>query len=390
MEGDTYMHLYSIMKHKISRILTLTFTADVFIIMFLGIFLIRKTEGGLASVAAVLIIFFIAAPFIATFFIIKWVNEKIHWYEAMLDAIPFPISVTDNNMRWTFINRPVENLLKTTRNKAEGKACSNWGATICNTENCGIQCLRRNKRVTSFKQWENEFRVYVEHLQDRSNKTIGHIEIVQDVTELVDAQHTQGKMIDEIRGTSGAISSASSEVTEKTRENAKLANEAASLTDKVKSAAEKGFEQMNQMTQAVKDINEASLSISDVMKTINSIASQTNILALNASVEAVRAGEHGKSFAVVAEEVRNLAAMCAKSADETSILVENCIEKAEFGAKIAGRTAETLTNIISGVNKSDELIKEIAESSEEQSREVINIHDNIERLERILSSTLSS
>lgn len=384
------MHLYSIMKHKISRILTLTCTADVFIIMFLGIFLLRKNEGGLFTPASVLIIFFIAAPFIATFFIIKWVNEKIHWYESILDAIPFPISVTDNNMEWTFINRPVEDLLKTTRAKMEGKACSNWGANICNTENCGIQCLRKNKRVTSFRQFGSEFRVYINNLSNRSNKKIGHIEIVQDVTELIEAQNAQGRMIEDIRNTSGAIASASSEVTEKTRETAKMANEAASLTETVKSAAEKGFEQMNQMTQAVKDINEASISISDVIKTINSIASQTNILALNASVEAARAGENGKSFAVVAEEVRNLASMCAKSADETSILVENCIEKADFGAKIAGKTAESLTEIISGVKKSDELIKEIAESSEEQSREVVNIHDNIGKLERILSATLIS
>lgn len=382
------MHLAFIFKHKISRVLTLTCTADVFIIIFLGVFLLRKTESGLASPISILIIFFTSAPFIATFFIIKWVNEQIHWYEEMLDSIPFPISVTDNNMNWTFINRPVENLFNATRNEMRGKACSNWGANICNTENCGIKCFMRNKLVTNFNQSGNEFRVYVNQLFGRNNKKIGHIEIVQDITELVEAQYIQNNMIDELRKTSGDISSASSDVTEKTHENVKIANEAATLTEKVRFVAEKGFEQMNQMTQAVKDINEASLSIRDVMRTINDIASQTNILALNASVESARAGEHGKSFAVVTEEVRNLASMCTKSADETSVLVENCIKKANFGAKIADKTAESLRDIISGIKKSDELMKGIAESSVEQSRGIESIHDSIEKMEQILSTTL--
>ncbi len=61
-------------------------------------------------------------------------NEKIHWYESMLDSIPFPISVTDNNMKWTFVNEPALTILRISWNKPDvqrkdliGQQCSTWG-----------------------------------------------------------------------------------------------------------------------------------------------------------------------------------------------------------------------------------------------------------------------
>jgi len=78
--------------------------------------------------------------------IIRSFKESVHWYVEILDAIPFPLSVTDIDMNWTFINRPVEMFLNVTREQVMGKQCNNWNAHICNTENCGIARLQNRAR----------------------------------------------------------------------------------------------------------------------------------------------------------------------------------------------------------------------------------------------------
>jgi len=83
-------------------------------------------------------------------------NEKsrsmAYWYNSILNAIPFPISVTDKDSNWTFINTAVEKILWITLEDAIGKPCSNWGASICNTPDCGIACARRGLKQTYFSK----------------------------------------------------------------------------------------------------------------------------------------------------------------------------------------------------------------------------------------------
>jgi methyl-accepting chemotaxis protein len=162
-------------------------------------------------------------------------------------------------------------------------------------------------------------------------------------------------------------------IREKAKENTRMSTETAQLSNTIRESAEKGNAQMASMTEAVNDISNAGKDIGKVIKVIDDIAFQTNILALNAAVEAARAGAHGKGFAVVADEVRNLASKSAAAAKETGTLIENSIQKANLGAKIAGETAESLYEIVSGVNNSASMIESIARSSAEQNSAVLEI-----------------
>ena len=180
------------------------------------------------------------------------------------------------------------------------------------------------------------------------------------------------------------LSASITEIAEKTKENADMAGKAADLANTIKDNAEKGSRQMDDMTAAVKDINAASQNISKVIKVIDDIAFQTNILALNAAVEAARAGQHGKGFAVVAEEVRNLASKSAAAAKDTGGLIANSMEKAELGSRIAGETATSLAEIVTGINESATIVTEIANSSEKQSQDVLQVNQGIDQVAQVI------
>jgi len=186
------------------------------------------------------------------------------------------------------------------------------------------------------------------------------------------------------------LSSSIVEIAQRTKDNAEMAGRAANLAGTIMQNAEKGSRQMDEMTSAVKEINEASQSISKIIKVIDDIAFQTNILALNAAVEAARAGQHGKGFAVVAEEVRNLASKSADAARDTGSLISNSMEKAELGSRIAGETAESLAQIVSGISESNDIVSSIAASSEEQSHGIEQINRNIDLVAQVVQQNSST
>jgi methyl-accepting chemotaxis protein len=203
-------------------------------------------------------------------------------------------------------------------------------------------------------------------------------------TQISDASQNLAQGSTEQAATVEELSASIEEVALKTKQNSERANDAAKLSETIKSNAQKGSQQMSEMTQAVSEINTASQDISKVIKVIDDIAFQTNILALNAAVEAARAGEAGKGFAVVADEVRNLASKSAAAAKETGILIENSMRKAELGSTIAAQTADSLTEIVAGINESTELITQIADSSEEQTMSINQINEGINQVSEVV------
>lgn len=187
----------------------------------------------------------------------------------------------------------------------------------------------------------------------------------------------------------GAIEELTSSLTQisaQTEKNADKADKAKTLSAKAMNNATEGNDQMEAMKKAMDDINESSGNISKIIKVIDDIAFQTNILALNAAVEAARAGIHGKGFAVVAEEVRNLAARSATAAKETTELIEGSIKKAEVGTVITNKTADALTEIVSSVEESAQLVDAIAAASKEQALGISQVNRGIEQLSMVVQN----
>jgi len=124
--------------------------------------------------------------------------------------------------------------------------------------------------------------------------------------------------------------------------------------------------QMQEMKAAMEEINACSTQIRDIIKMIDDIGFQTNILALNAAVEAGRAGESGRGFSVVAQEVRNLAGKSSDASKSTEILIQQSLTAVERGTKLAEKTAASLMNIVSGTDEMISKINQIAEASKKQ------------------------
>ena len=345
-------------------------------------------------------------------FSIKELARVVYWYESLLDAIPFPLSITDKNMKWTFINKPVEGMLGIKRNDVLGKHCSNWGAGICNTDNCGVACLKRGKNQTTFEQLCCDFQVDTSYILDRGGRQVGHIEVVQEITKLLKMQKNQTTLFNEISGLSTAFVGATDEissdaqtlaqgsaeqaasVTELSSDIANISNQiaintqqalqATALAKTIQTDAETGSRQMTEMKQAVQEISAAGQSIEKIIDVIDGIAFQTNLLALNAAVEAARAGQHGKGFAVVAEEVRGLASKSAEAAQNTHGLIADTVTKSNLGAQIAGEAVASLEKIIEEIKESGQIIGKISASTQSQNDMIKQIKNEIERISRIV------
>ena len=171
------------------------------------------------------------------------------------------------------------------------------------------------------------------------------------------------------------------EIASMTKNNAENSREAKDLTGAMREVADTGASDMDKMAHAMAAIKESSNNIAKIIKTIDEIAFQTNILALNAAVEAARAGEAGMGFAVVAEEVRNLALRSASAARETAEKIEDSIQKSSAGVQINAKVSLSLAEIVSKARQADELVAQISIASNEQSQGIDQINSSVSQMD---------
>lgn len=194
-------------------------------------------------------------------------------------------------------------------------------------------------------------------------------------------------------------------------QTSKNATEAAQFANQAGTMAKEGGEVVNatiqgmrriadvvkNSTDTIKKLGESSAEIGEIIQVIDEIADQTNLLALNAAIEAARAGEHGRGFAVVADEVRKLAERTTKATKEITDMIKQIQsdtevavvaitegnQEAEAGYELASHAGESLEKIITASQQVVEEVNQVAVASEEQSSVAEEISKNIDGIRMV-------
>jgi methyl-accepting chemotaxis protein/methyl-accepting chemotaxis protein-1 (serine sensor receptor) len=151
-----------------------------------------------------------------------------------------------------------------------------------------------------------------------------------------------------------------------------------------------GNRTLAQMVESMQSIQSSSDKIARIIKVIDEIAFQTNILALNAAVEAARAGEAGMGFAVVAEEVRNLAQRCSQAAKDTEALIGESVSNSREGSIRLEQVGGVFQTITESAGRVSLLITEVNTASQEQAKGIQQVAKAVVQIQSVTQQVAAS
>ena len=248
---------------------------------------------------------------------------------------------------------------------------------------------------------------------DRLEEVVG---IVSSASEELSAQVEQSERgAAEQAARMGEMATAMEEMNSTVLEVARNAGEASDASARTRQRAENGAQVVNRVVESIRKVQQQSMalkadmgtlgehaqSISEIMGVISDIADQTNLLALNAAIEAARAGEAGRGFAVVADEVRKLAEKTMasttdvgnaikaiqQSADKNIRQVDAAVLDIETSTQLAVESGESLQEIVTMVDTSADQVRAIATASEQQSSTSEEINRAVSQVNNIAAET---
>ncbi len=208
-------------------------------------------------------------------------------------------------------------------------------------------------------------------------------EMSKNVGQVFQSVEVQSSSVTEATASISQLARSINDVTENSRKVSALANA-------INDSALEGNKAVKDSVRGMRDISESTGEINKIIDVITGIAGQTNLLALNAAIEAARAGEAGKGFAVVADEVRALAEQSGQAAKEIADLINKANSKADSGVKLVESVDRIITGMIDSIMEINQLAIDVDRSTDEQEIGIAEVSKAMENLREITDGIVSA
>lgn len=220
------------------------------------------------------------------------------------------------------------------------------------------------------------------------NQASGHVK--NGAGEVYSMSRTLAEGATEQAGIIEELSVSLDEISAHVEKNTESVEKASDYIIQIIEKAREGNEKMKNLLISMENIENTSQQISGINKAIGAIASKTNLLALNAAIESARLGTQGQGFAVVAEEMRQLAAQSQEAVKETEILINTSLEAVVIGSANTAETASELESITGMIERFKDIMKEIDAESRQQNKELKQITGGIGQISGIVQSNVAA